>query len=173
MALGWSAANANGSRVLQVANIIFQVTSIRHSEKDAVASKPDFSSDHARAVFVLFMPGVSPGLLLFIVFGLTRTYREYMYTVVVPKRWQRPLSDPERPEQGSSQLHSRSTQNRGEESMPTSNGMYTPGKGILLENSAVVVSTHVLSGDVPVESNDELRLLHKPQYRTTVQITAG
>ncbi|KAH9992259.1 hypothetical protein F4779DRAFT_609324, partial [Xylariaceae sp. FL0662B] len=41
------------------------------------------------------MPGVTPGLAIWIVFGLTKAFRQTMYERLLPKRWQRKGSEPE------------------------------------------------------------------------------
>jgi hypothetical protein len=79
--------------------MLFQVTGMSNSNKDAQSPSPDFSIDRAKATTVLFCPGPAPSYLVFIVFGTTRPFRQYMYATFVPKRWQRiPDASPTRRE---------------------------------------------------------------------------
>ncbi len=45
----------------------------------------DISADRAKTDFVLFMPGVTASLLVFIVFGTTRAFRDYTWKTLVPR----------------------------------------------------------------------------------------
>lgn len=58
-------------------------------DRQAPGPGPDFSWERARRDFCLFMPGVTPSLLAFATFGTTRVFREYMYSKLVPKRFQK------------------------------------------------------------------------------------
>ncbi|TLS29368.1 hypothetical protein PpBr36_00942 [Pyricularia pennisetigena] len=66
--------------------IMFQTTwaariAVTHENREA-----DLSSDKAKLDFYLFIPGVSAGLLLFVVFGTTKVSRDYMWEKLAP-RW--------------------------------------------------------------------------------------
>lgn len=50
---------------------------------------PDLSASHARGNIVGYVYGVTPGLAIPIVFGLTRPFRQTLYKTFVPKRWQK------------------------------------------------------------------------------------
>lgn len=54
-------------------------------ERDSHASEPDLSPGRASSNIVGYMPGVTPSLVLFIVFGTTRPLRLTMYDRLVPK----------------------------------------------------------------------------------------
>lgn len=49
---------------------------------------PDLSASHARGNIVGYIYGVTPGLAIPIVFGLTRPFRQTLCKTFVPKRWQ-------------------------------------------------------------------------------------
>jgi hypothetical protein len=68
---------------------------------DAMSEAADLSAEHAKEIVTNFLPGVSPSLLSFIVFGTTKPFRHYMYKKFVPRRFQphlpltaRPSSSP-------------------------------------------------------------------------------
>jgi hypothetical protein len=49
---------------------------------------PDLSASHVRGNIVGYIYGVTPGLAIPIVFGLTRPFRQTLCKTFVPKRWQ-------------------------------------------------------------------------------------
>ncbi len=65
------------------------MSATRNNTADAHAASPDLSVERARSTILLFMPGVTPGILLFVVFGTTKPFRDHMYATFVPKRWQK------------------------------------------------------------------------------------
>ncbi|EJT74721.1 hypothetical protein GGTG_08559 [Gaeumannomyces tritici R3-111a-1] len=75
-----------------VALAIFEVLTIHFetvtsaANANIAAGTPDLSADALKQVVLLFMPGVSASLLVFVVFGTTKTLREYMWAKVVPRR---------------------------------------------------------------------------------------
>ncbi|KAL8372138.1 hypothetical protein RB595_001775 [Gaeumannomyces hyphopodioides] len=71
--------------IFEVLNIHFE-TVASAANANIAAGTPDLSVEAARQVFFLFMPGVSASLLVFVVFGTTKTLREYMWAKVVPRR---------------------------------------------------------------------------------------
>ncbi|KAK0390003.1 hypothetical protein NLU13_3576 [Sarocladium strictum] len=75
--------------IFEVTNTLFQIMSVTNADRDAQSTTPDFSAARAKRTWVFFMPGVTPGLFIFVVFGTTTTLRKYMYQKLVPKRWQR------------------------------------------------------------------------------------
>ncbi|KAH8884370.1 hypothetical protein GQ53DRAFT_618258, partial [Thozetella sp. PMI_491] len=72
--------------VFEITNTLFQVSSVQNNRQDAVSTKPDFSAQRAIPKILLFMPGVTPGVMMFLVFGTTKVFRTYMYSAVVPRR---------------------------------------------------------------------------------------
>lgn len=65
--------------------IYFEVTSAQQNQKTELRDSPDLSAEKAHSDFLLFMSGVSPGLLGFLVFGTTRALRAYMWEKLVPR----------------------------------------------------------------------------------------
>lgn len=55
---------------------------------DRFASAPDLRASRAVKTILLFMPGVTPGVFVFVIFGTTRLFRQHMYRTFVPRRWQ-------------------------------------------------------------------------------------
>lgn len=74
----------------EVVTILFQAFSAA-STKDttAIGSEPDLSASRAFGENLIYVPGVSSGYLVFIVFGTTRPFRRTMYQTFVPKRFQK------------------------------------------------------------------------------------
>ncbi|KAI0397549.1 hypothetical protein F5Y17DRAFT_348042 [Xylariaceae sp. FL0594] len=75
--------------VFQLSLILFDHTARENARKDILAAAPDLSAERASASFYLFLPGNTPGIALFIVFGTTATFRAYMYQAFMPHRWRR------------------------------------------------------------------------------------
>ncbi|KAI3325413.1 hypothetical protein HD806DRAFT_447489 [Xylariaceae sp. AK1471] len=75
--------------VFQVSTVLFDQTAKQNSLKDIQASAPDLSIQRARLTFFLFLPGNTPGIAIFVIFGTTATFRSYMYQTFVPQRWHR------------------------------------------------------------------------------------
>ncbi|KAI1841801.1 hypothetical protein JX265_009410 [Neoarthrinium moseri] len=57
--------------VFEVTNTLFQLQSVNNNRKDSTLTEPDYSLDRAKTTFMLFLPGVTPGIFLFVVFGTT------------------------------------------------------------------------------------------------------
>ncbi|KAH6640081.1 hypothetical protein BKA67DRAFT_596317 [Truncatella angustata] len=57
--------------LFEVTNTLFQLQSVNNNNKDATLIEPDFSLERAKSTFFLFLPGVTPGIFLFLVFGTT------------------------------------------------------------------------------------------------------
>ncbi|KAI8626151.1 hypothetical protein F5Y19DRAFT_228450 [Xylariaceae sp. FL1651] len=72
----------------QVSTILFEQIAKQNAKKDIQASAPDLSAERARLSLYLFLPGNTPGIALFVVFGTTASFRSYMYQTLVPRRWQ-------------------------------------------------------------------------------------
>ncbi|KAJ2997915.1 hypothetical protein NUW58_g497 [Xylaria curta] len=68
----------------QILTILSEVAQLRNNRKEALPPKPDLSAARARVDFIEFMPGVSAGLLVFLVFGTTRTCRRTLYVTFIP-----------------------------------------------------------------------------------------
>lgn len=75
--------------IFQLVTILFQLGSMASNRADRLAEAPDLSGGRATMDFILFMPGVTASLLVFVVFGTTRPFRRTMYETLVPKRWQK------------------------------------------------------------------------------------
>lgn len=82
-----SAIRSHRSRVFQLVVIKFQIRAASTNSPNNIPPVPDLSAERAVSDFLLFLPGVCAGPLTFIVFGTTRTFREYMLRVFLPKSW--------------------------------------------------------------------------------------
>ncbi|KAI1487685.1 hypothetical protein F5X96DRAFT_131158 [Biscogniauxia mediterranea] len=76
-------------RVFQATSFLFQRFSAHNMEVDVQSTSPDLSVTRARQTLYLFIPGNTPGVALFIVFGTTTAFRRHMYKTFVPLRWQK------------------------------------------------------------------------------------
>ncbi|KAI1780825.1 hypothetical protein F4818DRAFT_396997 [Hypoxylon cercidicola] len=79
----------------QLITILSEIAQLSHHTKEKLGDAADLSVAKAKNDFLLFMPGVSTSLLVFIVFGTTRTFRKTMYKTFIPKRFQRRSSESE------------------------------------------------------------------------------
>lgn len=75
--------------VFEVTNTLFQITALNNNIHDAVAPAPDLSAGRAIETMFLFMPGTTPGIFLFVVFGTTAASRQKFKDKFLPKSWQR------------------------------------------------------------------------------------
>ncbi|KAI1497283.1 hypothetical protein F5X99DRAFT_423639 [Biscogniauxia marginata] len=75
--------------VFQATSFLFQRYSAHNTEADLQSARPDLSPARARQTLYLFIPGNTPGVALFIVFGTTTAFRRHMYKTLVPRRWQK------------------------------------------------------------------------------------
>ncbi|KAK0617836.1 hypothetical protein B0T17DRAFT_311884 [Bombardia bombarda] len=66
--------------------IFFQLRAADSNNAAHIPVEPDLSPGKAATDFALFAPGVSAGLLSYVVFGTTRTFREYTWALLVPSR---------------------------------------------------------------------------------------
>lgn len=60
--------------------------------RKTAATGPDLSTATLRRDFLFFLPGVTPSLVTFVVFGTTKTFRDHMAATFVPncvRRWWR------------------------------------------------------------------------------------
>ncbi|KAI1653376.1 hypothetical protein F4813DRAFT_374518 [Daldinia decipiens] len=92
-----------------VASIVTHLPQRDDVARDAQADQPDLSAGRARSNIIGYIYGVTPGLAIWIVFGLTRTFREIMYERLVPRRWRtkqpKPLPSPGNPWNASHEMH--------------------------------------------------------------------
>ncbi|KAH7040376.1 uncharacterized protein B0I36DRAFT_9455 [Microdochium trichocladiopsis] len=74
----------------EIVTVLFQASHAA-STKDAasIGSEPDLSAARAFGENLVYLPGVSSGFLVFVVFGTTKTFRTTMYQTFVPKRFQK------------------------------------------------------------------------------------
>ncbi|KAI1636130.1 hypothetical protein F4809DRAFT_408741 [Biscogniauxia mediterranea] len=75
--------------VFQATSFLFQRFSAHNTEVDVQSTSPDLSVTRARQTLYLFIPGNTPGVALFIVFGTTTAFRRHMYKTFLPRRWQK------------------------------------------------------------------------------------
>ncbi|KAK3398222.1 hypothetical protein B0T20DRAFT_202777 [Sordaria brevicollis] len=68
--------------------IFFQLRAANTNTKENIPPEPDLSAARAQGDFALFVPGVSASLLIFIVFGTTRTFRDHIWATFAPKSLQ-------------------------------------------------------------------------------------
>ncbi|KAL7623790.1 hypothetical protein AAE478_005343 [Parahypoxylon ruwenzoriense] len=73
----------------QFLTILSEVAQLSNNTEERLGEAANLSAARARSDFLLFMPGVSTSLLVFIVFGTTRTFRRAMYRAFIPKMFQR------------------------------------------------------------------------------------
>ena len=57
--------------------VTFQLRASSTNTIENIPETPDLSAERAIADFARFVPGVTAGPLMFIIFGTTRTFREY------------------------------------------------------------------------------------------------
>ena len=75
-------------RCFEIVVIIFQLRAANTNTKDNIPAEPDLSISRACSDFAFFVPGVSASLLIFVVFGTTRSFRDYIWTKFAPKALQ-------------------------------------------------------------------------------------
>ncbi|ORY56101.1 uncharacterized protein BCR38DRAFT_304062, partial [Pseudomassariella vexata] len=73
----------------QLATIFFEVESIYRNSSEAITKGPDLTVATAKADFLFFLPGVSPSILVFVVFGTTKPFCDTMRYTFIPKRFRR------------------------------------------------------------------------------------
>lgn len=72
--------------LFQLVVILFQLRSVSSNKKENIPEEPDLSISRAKGDFALFVPGISAPLLLYVVFGTTRTFRNYTVKLFWPQR---------------------------------------------------------------------------------------
>ncbi|KAJ2976348.1 hypothetical protein NUW58_g8109 [Xylaria curta] len=80
-----------------VANIVTHLPQRDDVARDAKADAPDLGPERARSNIIGYIFGVTPGLAIWIVFGLTRDFRQIMYKTFIPRSWRRTGSAPQSP----------------------------------------------------------------------------
>lgn len=78
--------------LFQLVVINFQLRAASTNNAANLPPEADLGAARAVADFVLFVPGVTAAVLVFLVFGTTRTFREYAWRRLVPaplrSRWE-------------------------------------------------------------------------------------
>lgn len=80
--------------VFEVTNTLFQLQSINNNKKDATLAEPDYSLERAKSTLFLYLPGVTPGIFLFLVFGTTSGCRTALKCIFFPTTCKRAESKP-------------------------------------------------------------------------------
>ena len=62
----------------QLTTFLFQSVTLKNIAKSIGANQADLSAQHAKTAFLLRIPGVTPTLLIFVVFGTTKPFLKYM-----------------------------------------------------------------------------------------------
>ncbi|KAG7287009.1 hypothetical protein NEMBOFW57_006509 [Staphylotrichum longicolle] len=86
--------------LFQIVVINFQLRAASTNTRANVPDHPDLSTDRARGDFALFAPAPSAVLFAFFVFGTTRTFREYMWNLFVPRAWRDKVEERRRRRRG-------------------------------------------------------------------------
>ncbi|KAF3760290.1 hypothetical protein M406DRAFT_52102, partial [Cryphonectria parasitica EP155] len=73
--------------VFEVTNALFQITTLKSNIEDSKATTPNLSTGRANQTLFLFMPGTTPGIFLYIVFGTTAVSRRKVVDLILPRRW--------------------------------------------------------------------------------------
>ncbi|KAI0483959.1 hypothetical protein GGR56DRAFT_679322 [Xylariaceae sp. FL0804] len=76
--------------IFDITNTLFQLTAAQNNRHDLGSTTPDLTAARANSTLFLFMPGITPGIALFLIFGTTAGHRAKMYETFVPRRWQKP-----------------------------------------------------------------------------------
>lgn len=75
--------------IFEVFQIWFQLSSMENYSKERLGPSADLSVERARGDFILFMPGCTASLLVFLFFGTTKAFLNTIRHAVVPKRLRR------------------------------------------------------------------------------------
>ncbi|KAI0390011.1 hypothetical protein F5Y17DRAFT_469247 [Xylariaceae sp. FL0594] len=76
----------------QILNILSEIAQVNSNREEVLPDEPDLSAAYARGDFAKFLPGVSAGLLVFLVFGTTRTCIKTVYAMFLPRSLRRRVS---------------------------------------------------------------------------------
>ncbi|KAK7432655.1 hypothetical protein QQZ08_000864 [Neonectria magnoliae] len=68
----------------QLVTIMSEMISQGKNNRGNLKDTADLSLQQAKSDFVFFLPGATPPLVAFIVFGTTRPFREYLWAICVP-----------------------------------------------------------------------------------------
>ncbi|KAI0806528.1 hypothetical protein GGR55DRAFT_696948 [Xylaria sp. FL0064] len=79
----------------QILSVLSELAQTKNNTKQVLPHKPDTSASRARVDFVEFLPGVSTGLLTFLVFGTTRACKHTLYITFVPRKFRRGTTSPD------------------------------------------------------------------------------
>ncbi|KAK4246537.1 hypothetical protein C7999DRAFT_15333 [Corynascus novoguineensis] len=71
--------------LFQIVVVNFQLRAAGTNDRASVPPEPDLSAGRARGDFTLFAPAPTAVLFVILVFGTTRTFREYMWNLFVPR----------------------------------------------------------------------------------------
>lgn len=75
--------------IFEVFQLWFQLSSLKNSSRQRLGPRPDLSTERARVDFLLFMPGCTASLLVFLFFGTTKAFLNTIRHAVVPERLRR------------------------------------------------------------------------------------
>lgn len=79
------ALNKENGSLFQIVVVNFQLRAAGTNNRANVPPEPDLSAGRARGDFTLFAPAPTAVLFVILVFGTTRTFREYMWNLFVPR----------------------------------------------------------------------------------------
>ncbi|KAH8735587.1 hypothetical protein BGZ61DRAFT_526648 [Ilyonectria robusta] len=82
--------------IFQLVTIMTEVVAQAKNNRSHLSDSADLSLAQARSDFTLFLPGATPPLVTFVVFGTTRPFRQYMWAHFVPGCFKR-REDPQTP----------------------------------------------------------------------------
>ena len=71
--------------------INFQLRASKTNTAANIPPSPELSAGRAMGDFTLYVPGVSGAPLTFLIFGTTRTFRDYMAKTFLPRSWDQRL----------------------------------------------------------------------------------
>ncbi|KAK4196310.1 hypothetical protein QBC40DRAFT_309997 [Triangularia verruculosa] len=71
--------------LFQLVVVMFQLRASQTNSVENVPREPDLSAGRAATDFVLYVPGVTAPVLGYLVFGTTRTFRDYAWSVLAPR----------------------------------------------------------------------------------------
>ncbi|KAI0161201.1 hypothetical protein GGR57DRAFT_350765 [Xylariaceae sp. FL1272] len=72
-----------------ILEILSEFAQLAHNGHKPFRSSPDLEAKHANVDFPMFIPGISPSILIFIVFGTSQSFRRSLYVSLVPRRFRR------------------------------------------------------------------------------------
>ncbi|PSS02415.1 hypothetical protein BD289DRAFT_237725 [Coniella lustricola] len=142
--------------IFEVTNTLFQITALHSNMQDAQASAPDLTAGRAIQTFFLFIPGTTPGIFIYIVFGTTAASRQKVADLfsrqdgALARGWQSLCSYLSCCGQGRRRNNSNDREATG--------GARTPGgTGITVERSLTITSTSRIHGaSHPYGNEDDL-----------------